>query len=680
MPESIKGPDGPIRLTAEVGRSGLKTWGGVVREEFLPELQGPRGIKVFEEMRKNDPGIAAGLRAISWMLTQLDWDTEPGGETPADVEAAEFVESCRADMSVPWTRVISDALTMLPFGWSYCEVTYKQRKGADADPASLYDDGKLGWRKISLIGQSSLSRWELDPDGGIRGMWQLQDTGAEVLIPIEKSLLFRLDPEKNNPEGTSLLRSVYYPWYVRKNIQEIEAIGIERDLTGLLVIYLPVSATATDKSKAQDIGEQFHVDDMSTLIAPQFGPQPHENWRFEIINSPGSKSIDTDKIVGRYSFEIARSFFTQFLLLGQASGATGSWSLGQTQRGLFETALGTIVAIVEDVLNRYLLPPLFRYNDFGQLTALPRLRAGRISRSDLDAFGKALLSLTQAGLLTPDPDLEKYIRQQFELPEPPEDLETQAAKPEPEETGQEEESQQATEPEPTEGDEPEPIEVPPYDDDEDERLNDILRRAGKGKGLAEQVLRRFARAQSYADTVAEIRAQSEAAMRDLARQYREGAIDHRAWVRQMTTGIGQATRLGYKLGLAQATGVDPWHYSTARERAAADKLVGQQLDYFRRFEEQVRRDVRAGKTLTEALDSRAGMYSGAVASAFSETELREGAEQSLTWVRHKHDSCSTCLAMDGQTKARSEWVAGGVWPAHGTQCLSRCGCTLSPAE
>ena len=41
----------------EYGRIGQKRWEGQFYEEFLPELSGMRGIKVFKEMKENDDTV-----------------------------------------------------------------------------------------------------------------------------------------------------------------------------------------------------------------------------------------------------------------------------------------------------------------------------------------------------------------------------------------------------------------------------------------------------------------------------------------------------------------------------------------------------------------------------------------------------------------------------------------------
>lgn len=617
---------------------------------------------------------------------------------------------------VPYTGLVYDLQvavdhTFLACGCvvsnSWLETVYKQRNTADGSPNSRYDDGRIGWRKFVLIGQDSLLHWKFDETGGVKTFVQLvlyQAPGAPIVdIPIEKSILFRIDDEKNNPEGISLLRSVYTPWYKKKMIEEIECIGIERDLTGVLIIYMPASATQTDKDKAQQLLEQFRADDMAGFIAPQFGPGEHERWRFEIINSPGNKTINTNEVVQRYQVEIARNFLAQFLLLGQSSG---SWALSRDMSDVFEIALMAILRNLEETINRFMVPPLFRLNDFGTLTKLPEIRAGKVSHGDVSNFADAMQKLTTSKLLTPSAQLEQFVRQEMELPELTEDeikeqeearknaqaLQAKAAQAAPnepitEETGQDEPQGKVNEkpkPKPTEpqkATEPDDdFELPnPEDDDwweqfereSDKRLNEKRR-----TGLA----LRFTRPYGYDAKMEERAEQFRAEMSDLARRLREGEINIRTWEQRSRERILVNTADAYRLGVAKAQNVPPTkvRLSTEQRRAAVDAAQNQ-LDYFAKFAREVRAKQDAGQELTTGLDARAIMYGGSVRGTLNEAWLGEGdPEESLRWVRAKSDSCETCLRMDGKTKSAQEWLDGGILPGQNTRCKTNCGCKLQP--
>lgn len=417
------------RFLPQIGKTGLNQSEGRVSEESDQDLRGAGGVKIYDNMRKSDPSVAVGLRAINWILCRVPWRVVAKGESAQDENARAFVESCMTDMTYPWSKLVRDALTCLPFGWAYCEVVYKVRQGrvpADQNAAtSHYDDGQIGIRKIVLLSQATLDRWEIDDEGTILGMYQNQDVKGggtkSVFVPIEKSLLFRLDDERNNPEGLSLLRPVYNAWYAKGQIQEIEAIGIERDLTGVLIINMPSQATDADFEQAKILLEQFKADDMTGFVAPQFGPGDHERWRFEIINSPGNKSIDVGKVIDRYSFDIARMFLAQFLMLGGTD--TGSFALSSDQKGVFELALETILDMIADVGNRYLVPKLMLLNGYETLEAYPEIKHGLIAKADILKFAQAMASLEQQKLVNYRREDEDFVREQLALPDLPPDFE-----------------------------------------------------------------------------------------------------------------------------------------------------------------------------------------------------------------------------------------------------------------
>ncbi|KKN60742.1 hypothetical protein LCGC14_0529410, partial [marine sediment metagenome] len=215
----------------EIGTTGLKRFGHQLNEEFDPNLRGERGVRVYDEMRRNDPDVGAVLFSIRHIALQAEWDVERASDSPEDEDAAAFLESVLfEDMSHTWRDYLIDALTSNDFGWAWHELVFKQRLGAQGDPPSLFDDGRIGLRKVALRGQESLAGWVFDDKGGIKGMLQRAAPAfVQKFIPIEKSILHRTSKEKNNPEGISLLRNSYRPYFIKTNMEEIEVIGAERD-------------------------------------------------------------------------------------------------------------------------------------------------------------------------------------------------------------------------------------------------------------------------------------------------------------------------------------------------------------------------------------------------------------------------------------------------------------------
>lgn len=417
----------------ELGRSGLKHFSGTVYEEFLPQLQGLRGMQIYREMRENSAPIGAMFFAVESLLRSVDWSVEPASEKRKHIDAAEFLEECMDDMSHTWEDFVSEILSMLIYGWSYFEIVYKRRKGSKASPASQFDDGKVGWRKFGIRSQETLYRWEIDETGGIKGMWQYpvpgtpynSRSGATVFIPIDKGLLFRTTSAKNNPEGRSMLRNAYRPWYFGKRIEEIEAIGVERDLAGMPIAKVPIqllSQNRTDEETAtfnyiKDVVTRVKNDEQGGIIWPKaIDPDTKEDlFEFELLSAGGGKRFETGEIIQRYMQQQVMTVLADFILLGHEN--VGSFALSSDKTEIFAVALGSWLDMIEGVINRHAIPRLFELNDFDTKDGFPQVRHGDIEKPDIQQLGAFLTSLAGAGApLFPDLVLENRLREMADLP------------------------------------------------------------------------------------------------------------------------------------------------------------------------------------------------------------------------------------------------------------------------
>jgi phage gp29-like protein len=416
----------------ELGSTGLRRSGGTVYEEFLSSLRGIRGARVYREMADNDPTIGSMLFAIEKVITRLEWRVDPysddsadGDISPEDKEVAAFVESCLHDMSDSWDQTLSQILSMLVFGYSYHEIVYKIRGGDNKDPKrkSKFDDGKVGWRKLPIRSQETLFRWEIDDDGGIQAMIQVDPSqGGIHTIPIEKALLFRTTTQKNNPEGRSLLRNAYRPWFFKRRIEEIEAIGIERDLAGLPVAFIPpeyLSSSATPDQQTvlnaiTTIVQNVKRNEQEGVIFPtMYDEQGHKMFDLQLLSSGGSRQFDTDKIIQRYDQRISMSILSDFILLGH--DRVGSYALGGTKMDLWSMAVDSIAKNIAEVVNQYAIPRLLKLNGM-DVSRAPFLTYGEVSHVDLTEISDFIMKLAQAGILAPDPKLEDYLRDLAGLP------------------------------------------------------------------------------------------------------------------------------------------------------------------------------------------------------------------------------------------------------------------------
>jgi len=321
---------------------------------------------------------------------------------------------------------------MFVYGYAPMEIIYKRRMGyevEDPDMRSRFDDGLIGLRAISLRSQNTIARWEIDKaDGSIDGMWQQPWSGPMVFIPMEKMLLFRTTETRQNPEGRSILRTAYRSWHYKKRIENIEAIGIERDLAGFPVacipgVYMDQSADGQQKAVYQmwsQLVTSIKRDAREGIVIPSDrDASGNPLFELKLLSSGGSRAIDTSKIVDRYARAIATAVLADFIFLGQ--NAVGSFALSSDKTALFATAIGAFMGSIADVFNRNLIPKLMAVNGWN-LELAPRLVPEDIETPDIAQLADFITKLSGAGaMFFPDVELENRLRQMAGLPPVPED-------------------------------------------------------------------------------------------------------------------------------------------------------------------------------------------------------------------------------------------------------------------
>ncbi len=402
----------------QLGTTGLKRYGPYVYEEFLPELRWPRAGKIYQEMADNDPVIGAILYLAEMLIRGTSWSVEPASTRKEDTEAAKFLKECMDDMEMSWPDIISEILSMLTYGFSFHEILYKVRRGPTERSAryrSKYSDGKIGWRNLPVRSQNSLNGWIFNKDNEAVAFEQLAEPDfKKVIIPFSKGLLFRTRVTRDNPEGKSLLRNAYRPWFFKKHFEEIEGIGIERDLAGFPVLQSPEGLDLWNeddpnmvalRSRAEELVANVRRDSEEGILLP-FG------WKLELLTSGSSRQIDIGATIERYDNRIAITMLSDVILLGNKSG---SFALADTKQSMLAASLQSQLLNIADVFNTDAVPRLFQANNFVGLTSLPKIVPGQIQTPSLKEVALILRSM---GLkINDDRDLQNYLRRIMNMPE-----------------------------------------------------------------------------------------------------------------------------------------------------------------------------------------------------------------------------------------------------------------------
>ena len=405
-----------VNIVDEAGVTGVKIASGYVWDEFLNELQGLKGRKKYREMQDNDATIGAMLMAVQMILRSVKIYVEPAED---DVENfySEFVEEDMNGLEQKWPELISDVLSMLAFGFSIFELTYYKRQ-----------DGMIGTKKAAPRTQETIERWDIDEaTGDVKGFWQQPPFGGSTIyIPISKCLHFRTTLNRNNPEGRSILRNAYKNYHFIKNIQMIEAIGIERDLSGLPVLKVPSEVLTNPEHAAKKQAYQSLVRDVKNnsqggVVLPsepwpdsEGRPSGTAQYELMLLSAEGTKSVDADKVIKRHQGDALRSVLADFLMI--ATSGKGSMALSKTMTELFYGAIEGYMGSICAEMDRRYIDNLWQFNGFPE-EMKPCFKYGAIKPVDLVELGDFISKMAGAGFLLNDEETENVIRDVAGLPE-----------------------------------------------------------------------------------------------------------------------------------------------------------------------------------------------------------------------------------------------------------------------
>ena len=403
----------------QIGVSGLRRYGPYVYEEFLPELRWPYAGKIYQEMSDNDPVIGAVLYLAEMLIRGTCWKVEPASQSEADKEAAEFLESCMHDMDMSWANTICEILSMLTYGFSFHEEVYKVRRGPNETNGkyrSKYSDGRIGWRRLPIRAQTSLHEWEFNEEGDVTAFIQCAEPDFVLRrIPMSKGLLFRTRVSRDNPEGKSLLRNAYRPWFFKKHFEEIEGIGIERDLAGFPVLKAPQDLDLWNdddermvalRQRAEELVASVRRDSEEGVLLPY-------GWDLSLLSSTSGRQITIGDTIERYDNRIAITMLSDIVLIG--GNKTGSFALADTKQSMLAAALQAQLQNISDVFNSKAVPDLFAYNNFPGITDFPKIVAGQINTPSIK---EVALLLRAMGLnIAGDMALQNQLRYLLGMPD-----------------------------------------------------------------------------------------------------------------------------------------------------------------------------------------------------------------------------------------------------------------------
>lgn len=393
--------------TSEISASGYSRYRRTSNYDYHPALAGVRAMQTYKEM-KNDAVVRSSLRVAKTPILSARWFMEAASDDPIDQEIADFIwDNLTKWMSISWSQFLVEALFMLDYGVYAFEKVFNFKV--------VNGERRVVWQKFAPRHPGDIIEFVYDDEGGPAGVI-IQTDEDDVLLPIDKALLFTFDKEAGDLWGHSVLRSAYKHWFYKENLYKIDAIQKERHGIGIPIIKLPPNFTATDKAVAEKIGVNLRTNEKAHVVLPP-------SWDVFFLKLEGQR-VDALESAQHHADKLYENVLANFLMTNQKGDA-------EVQEQMFVRAVRFTAEIIRDVLNHYAIRQLCDLNwNMEERPGYPELRVRRLGdERDWRTLSFALRNLIGAGVIQVDQRLEDWARDEMDMPKLETDTIRQVASP-----------------------------------------------------------------------------------------------------------------------------------------------------------------------------------------------------------------------------------------------------------
>ena len=445
--KSLNSLDQPERFRlGEMASLGMRVFQGVPQEELKRELNWPASINTYREMSYHS-AVNAPLTLFENIISKATFIYKPPeNATEEEKEQARLINQMMHDMEQPWSEFIRDVLSSNIFGFSVHEKVFRKRYKANG---SLYDDGVIGWKKLPIRVQESISKFIFSDDGNeVIGVQQNLSAINDIYnrfskrsnlinMPRSKFLLFRTGKHRGDPFGKSPLRDAYLAWRFLSALEEMEATGVAKDLNGLPVLYLPAQYLAADAPPEvqairlyyENVMRNLQMNEQSAVILPQvIDPESKQPmFKLDLLSVDGKKNFDISKIKEYYKTLIFVSLFADILIQGTTT--TGSFALGTIKNSLSGAYAERLIANIAEVLQNDLIKMTYQLNGWDE-SRMGTFDYDGLEPADLETFSKAVQRMGATGYLPKNLDVINAVLTNLGIDTLPEDADLDELLPE----------------------------------------------------------------------------------------------------------------------------------------------------------------------------------------------------------------------------------------------------------
>jgi len=367
-------------------------------------------LRAFKEMEDGDVTVDVSMRAINTPIMGAEFFMQPFDEKPVNLDINEFCDyNIFRGTGRPFILTLGDILRMFPDGWSVIEQVFESREWAPKRSGANRKNYTM-LKKLAPRPALTIKDIEYDDNGGplsiVQNAIRKDGRSEEVKIDVEKLLIFTVGGIGGDLMGKSLLRTAFQPWYFKKELYKIDAIGHERNHLGIPVWKLGEGFSQEDVDAAWALVTEMRTNEKSGVVEP-----PGEvAFRFE---KPEGQPGDIMPSIEHHDAHILLNVLAQFLMLGLTGG--GGRATSGAHVDMFQKSVRFFADYICGVFNLYCIPKLVGYNF--DTDEFPQMKVRNIGETkDLQMWATSHARMVHEGVITVDKDTENYYRENMDMP------------------------------------------------------------------------------------------------------------------------------------------------------------------------------------------------------------------------------------------------------------------------
>ncbi len=376
--------------------------------EYVPDLTWPLSIRTYNRMRW-DPQLKAVMSAYTLPIRRAAWAVDG------------------KDCNPKVTAEVADNLGLPVLGEDDSPTAGYRRRGFQFGqhlrlalldltfghmPFSRWYDLSSGRARIAGVAERMPQTIEMihlskDGTGAIEYVEQGVSTQVSPSNRISANELVWYSHEKEGSAwtGQSLLRAAYPAWLIKHELWRVHATSIRRFGMGVPEVQAPPGAQPNQIIEASRLAAGIRGGNTSGVGLPN-------GFTFNLKGMTGSVP-DALGFINYLDKQMTRATLTS--LLDMTDTTHGSRALGETFMDLLLLSLQTIADEHAEQATAQLVVPLVDAN-WGEDEPAPRIVCGDVG-SQHEVTAQTLQLLVSCNALEPDPALDKYIREQYKLPD-----------------------------------------------------------------------------------------------------------------------------------------------------------------------------------------------------------------------------------------------------------------------